>query len=323
MSRKYVKLLIPLVCILVLSSCDTKSKKITDTQNTDETPNKSQVGEDTTYPDEKQDDMDQVIDNQDDQEFINETNNNTTLHFVDAWGEWHKVEINQNVKKHSYNFTNLKNDSSGISYEDGTYYTRKGIDVSHHQGKIDWEKVKSAGYDFAFIRIVYRGYGESGSLNLDREYKSNIVNAQKAGLDVGVYVFSQAINESEAKEEAQIVLDALKEYHIQLPIVFDPELIRDDEARTDDVNGEQFTKNTIVFCDIIKAAGYQPMIYSNMCWEAYLYDLEQLQEYPIWYADYEPIPQTPYDFEFWQYSEEGVVDGIKGQVDLNIQFIKK
>lgn len=87
--------------------------------------------------------------------------------------------------------------------------------------------------------------------------------------------------------------------------------------------GEQFTKNTLLFCELISEAGYEPMIYSNMLWEAYQLDLEQLSAYPIWYTDYEPQPQTPYHFEFWQYSNVGRVDGISGNVDLNIQLIEK
>ena len=197
------------------------------------------------------------------------------------------------------------------------------MDVSHHQGTIDWEKVKAAGYEFAFVRMAYRGYGKTGSLNLDREYYNNIVNAQKAGLDVGIYVFSQAVNEEEALEEAQLIIDNLKGLELQLPVVFDPELIRDDDARTDEVSGEQFSKNTIAFCEKVKEAGFEPMIYSNMYWEAFLFDLEELAEYPIWYADYEKVPQTPYKFTFWQYSESGHVDGIDGKTDLNVWFVAK
>ena len=100
-------------------------------------------------------------------------------------------------------------------------------------------------------------------------------------------------------------------------------MIRDDEARTDSVTGEQFTANTIAFCERVKEAGYQPMIYSNMVWEADLYDLGKLQSYPVWYADYEQIPQTPYAFRFWQYSEKGTVDGISGDVDLDVEFIRR
>ena len=140
---------------------------------------------------------------------------------------------------------------------------------------------------------------------------------------MGIYVFSQAVNEEEALEEAQLIIDNLKGLELQLPVVFDPELIRDDDARTDEVSGEQFSKNTIAFCEKVKEAGFEPMIYSNMYWEAFLFDLEELAEYPIWYADYEKVPQTPYKFTFWQYSESGHVDGIDGKTDLNVWFVAK
>lgn len=246
------------------------------------------------------------------------------LSFVDAWGEWHEMEINARVEKHTYDWECLKQEDGVISYEGDSRYTiKKGVDVSAHQGVIDWEKVKAAGYEFAFVRMVYRGYGSAGSLNLDEYYYQNIVNAQAAGLLVGVYVFSQAVNEQEALEEARMVIDNLQDIHLELPVVFDPELIRNDTARTDEVTGEQFTRNTIAFCEKIKEAGYEPMIYSNMVWEAFLFDLEQLSDYQIWYADYEPIPQTPYQFTFWQYSESGQVEGIQGPVDLDIWFCEE
>lgn len=243
-----------------------------------------------------------------------------TLHFVDAHGEWFETEIVSSVKKHPYNWDLLTNDETGISYDDHNYRIRHGVDVSKWQSHIDWEKVKSAGYDFAILRIGYRGYSEAGGMEIDEMFYQNIQGAQAAGLDVGVYFFSQAINETEALEEAEFVLNALEGYELQFPIVYDPELIRDQPARTNDVTGEQFTKNTIVFCEAIQAAGYEPMIYSNMIWEAFLFDMTQLEKYPFWYADYEPIPQTPYNFVMWQYSETGKVDGISGNVDLNILF---
>lgn len=246
-----------------------------------------------------------------------------SLRFVDAWGEWFETTIDPELKMHNYDWNCLKNEEDNIRYEgDPSYTIRKGIDVSHHQNTIHWEKVKAAGYEFAFIRMVYRGYGEEGSLNLDRNYYDNILKAKDAGVKIGVYVFSQAVNESEAVQEAEMVIEHLNGISLDLPVVYDPELIRDDEARTDEVTGEQFTKNTIAFCEKIKDAGYEPMIYSNMYWEAFLFDLKQLQDYPVWYADYEKIPQTPYDFTFWQYSESGHVDGIEGETDLNVWFVK-
>ena len=245
------------------------------------------------------------------------------LKFVDAFGAPYEVEINPNFAKKQYQDENFVRDGDRPAYEDDRFTSRLGVDVSHHQGDIDWEKVKAAGYDFAIIRIGFRGYGEEGMLKLDNRFHENIKNAQNAGLDVGVYFFAQAVNEEEALEEAEFVLENLSGYQLQLPVVYDPESILDDEARTDNVTGEQFTKNTEAFCRRIQEAGYEPMIYSNMLWEAYNLDLEKLSAYPVWYADYEPLPQTPYDFVMWQYTSGGEVDGINGPVDLNIQIIEK
>lgn len=244
------------------------------------------------------------------------------LHFVDAWGEWHDCIIDPEVPKHTYDWNGLGRDGELVTYEnDSRFRVRYGVDVSKYQGKIDWQRVKESGIDFAIVRIGYRGYGSAGNLKADDYYARNIEEARKTGIDVGVYFFSQAINEEEAAEEADFVIGLLEGYELQLPVVYDPELIRDDEARTDEVTGEQFTANTIAFCERIKAAGYQPMIYSNMVWESELFDLKQLQDYPIWYADYEPIPQTPYNFVMWQYTEKGTVEGINGIVDRNVWFV--
>ena len=245
-----------------------------------------------------------------------------TLDFVDVFGEHYETTIKPDVPKHDYLNDGFIRDGYKLTYEDDNYTSRLGIDVSRHQGKINWEKVKAQGVEFAFLRIGYRGYGSEGKICLDQRFYENIKGAQDEGIDVGVYFFSQAISEEEALEEAKFVIDALDGYTLQLPVVYDPESILDDVARTDDVTGEQFTKNTIVFCDSIKENGYEPMIYSNMLWEAFEFDLSQLTEIPIWYADYEEFPQTPYHFVFWQYTNEGRISGIDGNMDLDIQIIR-
>lgn len=243
------------------------------------------------------------------------------LDFVDVYGEAYQTEINPNVGRHDYQLDAFLRNGDKLSYTGDARYTyRLGIDVSHHQDSIDWEKVKASGFDFAFIRIGYRGYGKEGKICLDKCFFQNMKDARSAGLDTGIYFFSQAVNEQEAREEAEFVLEHIKGIELQLPVVYDPEHILDAEARTDHVTGEQFTKNAVLFCEMVKEAGYKPMIYSNMLWEAFQYDLEQLKDYPIWYADYEMLPQTPYQFEFWQYTNTAVIDGIDGVVDLNIQL---
>ena len=251
-----------------------------------------------------------------------ETEEPEILHFVDVYKKPYQVEINPNVEKHNYKNECFIHDGHYLSYEgDAGYTSRLGVDVSEHQGYVDWQQLKEDGFSFAFIRLGYRGYGQEGNILLDKEFHRNMENAQAAGFDVGVYFFAQAVNEEEAQEEADFVLENLKGYSLELPVVYDPESILDDEARTDNVSGEQFTKNTEVFCSAVEDAGYDPMIYANMLWEAFELDLEQLSEYPLWYADYEPAPQTPYHFQFWQYTNEGEVPGIEGRADLNIQLI--
>lgn len=243
--------------------------------------------------------------------------------FVDASGKAYEFTVNPEVERNPYEESCFERQGVKLTYSDDTYTSRLGVDVSYYQGEIDWEKVKADGYDFAMIRLGYRGYGADGTLNLDKRFRENVENAKKAGLDVGVYFFAQAVNKEEAVEEAEFVLDALEEEELQMPVVYDPETVTEEEARTGEVTGEQFTRNAKAFCQRIQKAGYEPMIYCNMLWEAFELNLAELEKYPIWYADYEAFPQTPYAFDIWQYTEEGTVDGIAGQVDLNIQFLKK
>ena len=204
---------------------------------------------------------------------------------------------------------------------------RLGIDVSAYQGNVDFNKVKEAGYEFVIVRIGFRGYGSEGKMKADDKAVTNIKNAQAAGLDVGVYFFSQAVSEAEAVEEADFCFDILAEVGItdasqlDMPVVFDPESILHDDSRTDNVSGEQFTKNCIAFCNEVESRGFDSMIYANTTWEAYMLDLGKLHDYPIWYADYAQEVQSPYDYVMWQYSEKGEVPGIDGSVDLNIQYI--
>lgn len=205
--------------------------------------------------------------------------------------------------------------------------SRLGVDVSTYQGNIDFNKVKEDGYEFVIIRIGFRGYGSQGNMKADDNAISNIKKAKEAGLDVGVYFFSQAISETEAVEEAEFCFNILAQAGItepsqlEMPIVFDPESILHDDSRTDNVTGEQFTANCVAFCDEVESRGFKSMIYANTTWEAYKLDLGLLSEYSMWYADYADEPQTPYAFEMWQYTEKGIVNGIAGEVDLDIQYL--
>jgi len=264
-----------------------------------------------------------------DTEALGDNNEGDTFTFVDVFGEEYEAVINPDVPSKTYDDDCFRHDGYYLYYEDGLaedddehISSRLGIDVSNYQGNINWARVKEAGYEFAFIRIGYRGYGQYGNLCTDKKYRQNIEGAKENGLDVGVYFFAQAINEQEAIEEAEYVLSLLEGYELTLPVVYDPESILDDVARTDDVTGEQFTLNTIAFCNTIADAGYEPAVYANMLWEAFELDLSKLDKIPVWYADYEAKPQTPYDFEYWQYSNTARVDGVDGECDVDIQMIK-
>lgn len=242
--------------------------------------------------------------------------------FVDVLGESYEAVLRKDVPRTTVDNSRIT-EKNGYKYytdEQGEILSSIGVDVSKYQAEIDWDQVKASGIDFVMIRVGYRGYGEEGKLVEDELFRTHADGASEAGLGVGVYFFSQALNEEETLEEAQFVLDRIKDYDITYPVVFDTEEIKDDEARTDHLDKKQFTENCVTFCEAVKEAGYHPMIYANMKWMAFTLDLRKLTSYDKWYADYEPFPQCPYEFAMWQYTEEGQVPGLTGNVDLNVYF---
>ncbi|MBO5229049.1 MAG: glycoside hydrolase family 25 protein [Lachnospiraceae bacterium] len=237
-------------------------------------------------------------------------------------GGEYRIPIIQTLPMHDYNWDNVLQQKNGLKYytENGKKNSLIGVDVSSHQKEIDWNKVKASGVEYAIIRVGFRGYGEAGTIVLDEYFHTNIQAALKAGLKVGVYFFSQAITEAEAIEEAEFLLNEIKGYNITFPVVYDPEDISGDKARTDGLSGEQITNQCIAFCERIKQAGYTPMIYANKRWTLTRIDLTRLTDYDLWLAAYVEQPDIPYLFTMWQYSSTGKVDGINGSVDLNISF---
>lgn len=248
------------------------------------------------------------LEKKDDQDFI----------YYDVGKNERYMKVNESIAKNNYKWE----DSEGVMSMKAPvgYKMSYGLDISKHNGDVDFKKVKRAGFDFVFIRIAYRGYGTKGTLKVDEMQEVNLKKAKEAGLKVGAYVFSQSTNKAEAIEEAKFAIDSLKAYDLDLPLVYDPETIKGDIARTDDVTGLEWTECAIAFCEEVKKAGFKPAIYSNMVWEDYYFDLEKLKDYEIWYADYNNLPQTPYNFKYWQFSEVGIVDGVKGEVDLNVMI---
>ena len=240
---------------------------------------------------------------------------------VYANNKYHFFDYNENLSPNLYANEDFKVDDNGIlEYNDGVVTSKKGIDVSKFQGNIDWSLVKEDGVEYAFIRMGYRGYGSSGKLVTDETFKKNIQGATSNGINVGVYFFSQAVNEEEAIEEANYVLEAIKDYNVTYPVVVDIEEVTDKDARTAQMTKEQWTKNCIAFCETIKAAGYTPMIYGNLKTFFIMLDMEQLTMYDKWFAQYDTELYFPYDYTIWQYSESGRINGISEPVDLNVSF---
>ena len=212
-------------------------------------------------------------------------------HFVDVFQNEYEAVIDENFPRNIYFQDSFVWEEDRMTYAGDDRYTwRTGIDVSEHDEDIDWQQVRDAGIDFVFIRAGYRGYSE-GSLRQDAYFEKNLREAREAGLDVGVYFFSQAVNEAEALEEADLVLRMLDGQALQMPVVYDPESILNDAARTDDISGDQFTRNALAFCGRIRERGYAPRIYANLVWEAFEFDLSRIRDIPIWYA--EPLTSLP------------------------------
>ncbi len=205
-----------------------------------------------------------------------------------------------------------------------------GIDISKWQGYIDWQKVKADGIDYAFIQVGFRGYGSSGLLSdatKDPYFDYNMQGAINAGIKVGVYVFSQAITEAEAIEEAEYILDAIGSYKISMPLVLDYEYASTDTGLggrlyNAKLSKAKATKVCMAFCKEIDAAGFTPMIYANKSMLSDQLDANQFSNagYRIWLANYTQKTTYSGNFDFWQYSEKGKVDGISGDVDMNFYY---
>ena len=203
-------------------------------------------------------------------------------------------------------------------YLSGTVKSCAGIDVSEHNGEIDWEAAAADGIEFAMIRVGYRGYTE-GDVYEDERFEKNYQGAKAAGLKVGAYFFSQAVSAEEAAEEAELALKALKGHPLDLPLAYDWETIGDENARADDIDCETLTACTQEFCRKVSKK-YDAMIYTNAYQGYYLLSLGELSEYPVWFAGYAETPVFYYRYDIWQYTNKGVVAGIEGDVDLNILF---
>ena len=221
-----------------------------------------------------------------------------------------------------YNWQNIVRENGRWSYVvNGQVKSRLGIDVSENQGHIDWQQVAADGIDFAMIRIGYRGT-TLGEMYLDAEYWDNLQNAKAAGLDCGLYFFSQATNEAEAREEAEFVLTNLNGAPLEYPIVFDSEEVAAGigKSRTSGLSKDEMAAIEEAFCKRIEQAGYETMIYGN-AHDLSRYRRAVIEKRQLWWAEYgSPNPLAKIDIVMWQYSNEGHVAGIATNVDMNMDL---
>ena len=225
----------------------------------------------------------------------------------------------QSCQQRVYDWNNLYQDNDRFYYQEhGTITSLTGIDVSSHQGSIDWSAVKNDGIDFAFLRCGFRGMSE-GTISADETFYTNADGAVNAGIPIGVYFFSQALNEEEAREEADYVLSLIAGMNISGPIAYDFEIFPDQTSRAQDLSNDQITANAKAFCQRIEEAGYTAIIYGNQH-DLSRYHLDEMS-WDIWYAQYtDSAPSISEGLVMWQYTSTGQVDGISTDVDLNILF---
>lgn len=243
----------------------------------------------------------------------------TLVTYQDGSTEW--VEINDKLAANSYDTAQFVYQNPEMKYYvNGKQASWFGVDISGKQGIVDFEKLKGAGVDFVMIKVGGRGYS-SGNIVLDSSYKDYMNGAKNAGLGIGVYFYSQAVDKDEIYEEADTLLELIKDYPIKYPVVFDMESVEGDVARTDALDVSTRTELARIFLKTIKAEGYTPMLYGDKEWLVTKLDLEKLQDYDVWLSQEADTPDYPYEYTMWQYNKSGTVSGISGTAGLNISLV--
>ena len=206
---------------------------------------------------------------------------------------------------------------------------QQGIDVSYHNGTLDWSTIKAAGVDFAILRAAYRGYGTEGTLVRDAKFAEYMQGAMSQGIPVGAYIYSQAITTAEAVQEANYILNIVRGYSLDLPIVFDYEFAGVKTGRLDSawssgkLNKSKMTDIALAFCDTIKNAGYDAMVYANKTFLSKNLDHEVIENagYDVWLAHYTTNTNYTGDYKIWQYTSNGRIPGIEGKrFDCNFMY---
>lgn len=217
----------------------------------------------------------------------------------------------------------LNSSDKAYSYDDGNYKSILIADISKFDSDIDFNELKNIGVEGVMIRVLWRGYTEGG-IYIDELFEEHYKNAKAAGLKVGYYVFSQALNEDEAKQEADILLANIENRDCDLFICYDYESPGAEEGRIHPLTKEERTKHALYFCDYIKEKGYKPIVYANNDWALNYYDIETIaSSYPVWYAQYTDSPDFPVKVLLWQYTDSYKMEGVSKPIDMNLMLVKK
>lgn len=256
---------------------------------------------------------------EEEKEDLSEGGTKTKVTLPDGSEQW--VMINAYIAKNNYDYVGLVSQEPLMKYyENGQKVSYMGVDISKETGVVDFAQLKSAGIDYVMIRLGQRGYS-TGQLSADENYIMNMEEAKSAGLNIGVTFYSQAVTVEEAVEEAHVVIDYLSGYEIDYPVGFQMGYVSNDKSRTENLSKMQLTEIATAFCDEIANAGYTPMIYGNKYWLLRKLDLTKLSKYEIWLSQSEDVPDYPYTFSMWQYTQTGKISGITGEANLNISFV--
>lgn len=252
---------------------------------------------------------------------LSQNGTKTEVIYPDGTSQW--VMINAYIAKNDYDYTGLVYEEPYMRYyADGKKISKQGIKVDDSYGTINFSRVEDDGIDYCIIRLGKRGYS-TGAITMDENCLTYMKEAKEAGLGIGVSFYSQAINEAEAIEEANLVVQVLQQAEIRpdYPVVFDLELVNNDTSRTENLTKNQLTAITKAFCNTISQNGYTPAVYGNKYWLLRKLDLTQLSGYNIWLSKEGDVPDYPYEFAMWEYKQDAKIDGIAGNVSLSISFI--
>lgn len=306
-------------------SDDSEAESITRTEY--KNPDGDDEGVSRSYEEKKSIEKDSDLSSMTDKTDVDDANVNADdsdvshIAVTDDKGRKTLYEIMPDVPKNSFDFNEgLYSENGRLVYSKNDVKGRVGIDLSKYNQAIDFARAKEDGVEYAMLRLGARGYG-TGALTLDEKFVEYAHAARASAVPIGVYFYSQAINETEAIEEANYTVGAITNFDVTYPIAIDVERVENDSARTDNLTIDQRTANVKAFCDTVKQYGFNPVIYAKRDMLIAGLDLSKLKDYDIWLADYNEKPDFPYRFTMWQYTDKGHIEGVEGDVDISLCFI--